>query len=140
MATAQVRPRRYRRPSNHWRSMFGGSAREYVPERGQYYLHFFAKEEPDPNWENPVARKAICEMAIEYWLKKGANRFRADVVNLYSKDISFPDKRILEPDAEMQIPFAHRLNGPRIHEFLKEIQRDVLDKYGEDVMMVGDVL
>jgi oligo-1,6-glucosidase len=126
-----------RRPSNHWRSMFGDSAREYVPERGQYYLHLFAKEQPDLSWENSVARKVIYEMAIEYWLKKGADGFRADVVNLYSKDILFPDKRILEPDAETQIPFAHCLNGPRIHEFLKEIQRDVLDKYGEDVMMVG---
>jgi oligo-1,6-glucosidase len=127
-----------RRPPNNWRSSFGGSAWEYVPERDQYYLHLFAKEQPDLNWENPVARKAIYETAIEYWLKKGVDGFRVDVANLYSKDVSFPDAKILEPDTETQFPFEHCLNGPRIHEFLKEIRRDVLDKYGEDVMMVGE--
>ena len=83
-----------------------------------------------------MARKAIYETAIEYWLKKGADGFRVDVANLYSKDVSFPDAKILEPDAETQFPFEHCLNGPRIHEFLKEIQRDVLNKHSEDVMMV----
>jgi oligo-1,6-glucosidase len=87
-----------------------------------------------------VARKAIYETAIEYWLKKGADGFRVDVSNLYSKEVSFPDTKILEPDAETQFPFEHCLNGPRIHEFLKEIRRDVLDKYGEDVVMVGECL
>lgn len=117
------------------------SAQVLAVVRGdQYYLHLFAKEQPDLNWENPVARKAIYETAIEYWLKKGADGFRVDVANLYSKDVSFPDAKILEPDEETQSPFEHCLNGPRIHEFLKEIRRDVLDKYGEDVMMVGECL
>jgi oligo-1,6-glucosidase len=111
-----------------------------VPERDQYYLHLFAKEQPDLNWENPVARKAIYETAIEYWLKKGVDGFRVNVVNLYSKDVLFPDAKVLEPDAETQFSFEHCLNGPRIHEFLKEIRREVLDKYGEDVMMVGECL
>jgi oligo-1,6-glucosidase len=56
-------------------------------------------------------------------------------VNLYSKDVSFSDARILEPDAETQFSFEHCLNEPRIHEFLKEVRRDVLDKYGGDVMV-----
>jgi oligo-1,6-glucosidase len=107
-----------------------------VVREDQYYLYPFAKEQPDLNWENPVARKAIYETAIEYWLKKGADGFRIDVANLYSKVVSFPDTKILEPDAETQFPFEHCLNGPRIHEFLKEI----LDKYDEDVVMVGECL
>ena len=85
-----------------------------------------------------MVREAIYETAIEYWLKRGADGFRVTVVNPYSKDVSFPDERILEPDAETQFPFKHCLNGPQIREFLREIQRDVLDKYGEDVMMVGE--
>jgi oligo-1,6-glucosidase len=92
-------------------------------------------------WENPAARKAIYATAIEYWLKKGVDGFRVDVVNLYSKNVWFPDAKITEPGAETQWPFEHVLNGPRIHEF-KEIRRDVPDKYGKGdrVMTVGECM
>ena len=110
----------------------------FTKEQPEYYLHLFTKEQPDFNWENPEARKAIYETAIEYWLKKGVDGFRVDVVNLYSKDVSFSDAKVTEPGAEVQWPFEHCLHGPRIHEFLKEIRRDVLGKYGDDVMMVGE--
>ena len=127
-----------RRPPNNWRAFFGGSAWEYEPERDQYYLHLFTKEQPEFNFENPEARKAIYETAIEFWLKKGVDGFRVDTVNLYSKNVSFPDAKIREEGAETHLPLEHCINGPRIHEFLKEIRRDVLSKYGDDVMMVGE--
>jgi oligo-1,6-glucosidase len=128
-----------RRPPNNWRASFGGSAWEYVPERDEYYLHLFTAEQPDLNWEKPEVRKAIYATAIEFWLQKGIDGFRVDVVNVYSKNVAFPDAKITEPGAETQFPFEHVLNGPRIHEFLKEIQRDVLTEYGgEDVMLVGE--
>lgn len=109
-------------------------------ERDEYYLHLFTKEQPDLNWENLQTRKAIYETAIEYWLKKGVDGFRVDVVSVYSTDPSFPDAKATDPGAETQWPFEHCLNGPRIHEFLKEIRRDVLIKYGDDVLIVVECL
>jgi oligo-1,6-glucosidase len=72
-------------------------------------------------------------------LQQGVDGFRVDVVNVYSRNVALPDAKITEPGAETQFPFEHVLNGPRIHEFLKEIRRDVLTKYGgEDAMLVGE--
>ena len=129
-----------RGPPNNWRAAFGGSTWEYVPERDEYYLHLFTKEQPDLNWEDPEVRRAIYATAIESWLERGVDGFRVDTVNLYSKDTAFPDARVLDPSQDLQFPIDHVLNGPRIHEFLKEIRRDVLSRYGGDdgVMMVGE--
>jgi oligo-1,6-glucosidase len=121
-----------RQPPNNWTSFFGGSAWEYVPERDQYYLHLFAKQQPDLNWENEVTRRAIYKSAIEFWLDKGIDGFRVDTVNLYSKDITFPD---LAPGASI---VSQCVNGPRMHEWLQEQRREVLDKYG-DVALVGEL-
>jgi oligo-1,6-glucosidase len=82
-----------RRPPNNWGCFFGGSAWEWVAERGEYYLHLFCPEQPDLNWEHPVTRKAIYDSAIEFWLKKGIDGFRVDTVNLYSKDQRFLDAK-----------------------------------------------
>lgn len=126
-----------RQPPNNWMSLFGGSAWEYIPERDQYYLHLFVPEQPDLNWENPITRKAIYKTAIEFWLDKGINGFRVDTVNLYSKNIEYPDASITNPGAKYQKPFEHVVNGPRIHEWLKEQRRDVIDKYTE-IVLVGE--
>ena len=109
-----------RHPPNNWRAIFGGSAWEYAPERDQYWLHLFVPEQPDLNWENPTTRKAIYESAIEFWLKKGIDGFRVDTVNLYSKDITFPDAPVRDPESEYQISEEFWTNGPRMHEWLKE--------------------
>jgi oligo-1,6-glucosidase len=127
-----------RQPPNNWMSIFGGSAWEYVPERDQYYLHVFLKQQPDLNWENPVTRKAIYKTAIEFWLDKGVDGFRVDTVNLYSKNTKFPDASITSPGEKYQKPFEHILDGPRMHEWLKEQRRDVLDKYNE-IVLVGEL-
>jgi oligo-1,6-glucosidase len=127
-------------PPNNWGASFGGSAWEFVEERQQYYLHLFAKEQPDLNWENPETRYAIHESALRFWFMKGVDGFRIDTANLYSKVQTFPDG-VVDPKGRMA-PYAEAgpyvANGPRIHEFYREIRRDVLDEFG-DPMMVGEL-
>ncbi|KAK9482063.1 glycoside hydrolase superfamily [Lipomyces starkeyi] len=127
-----------RQPPNNWRSIFGGSAWEYVPERDEYYLHLFCVEQPDLNWENQTTRLAIYDSAIEFWLKKGIDGFRVDTVNLYSKDTEYPDAEVVDALSPYQQATKYYVNGPRMHEWLKEIRREVLAKYG-DVMIVGEL-
>ena len=126
-----------RHPPNNWRSFFGGSAWAYAPERDQYYLHLFASQQPDLNWENASTRHAIYDSAIRFWLDRGIDGFRVDTVGLYSKDTSFPDAAVTQPDEPFQQGAAHFVNGPRMHEWLREQRREVLDAYG-DVVMVGE--
>ena len=120
---------------NNWGSIFGsGSAWEYVEERGQYYLHLFAVEQPDLNWENPDLRNEVYEN-MEFWLKKGIDGFRLDSISLISKKQDFPD----DPTAGENgygSPYFGASNGPRVHEFLREMYEKVLSKY--DVMTVGE--
>lgn len=120
---------------NNWGSIFGsGSAWEYVEERGQYYLHLFAVEQPDLNWENPDLRNEVYEN-MEFWLKKGVDGFRLDSISLISKKQEFPD----DPTAGENgygSPYFGASNGPRVHEFLQEMYEKVLSKY--DVMTVGE--
>lgn len=125
---------------NNWKSNFGGSAWAYVPERDQYYLHLCLPEQPDLNWENPATREAIYESAIRFWLRKGIDGFRDDIVNHYSKDITFPDAPIKSPDDEFQpmLP-EYFLNGPHMHEWLQEQRREALAPFGEDIMVIGEL-
>lgn len=120
---------------NNWGSIFGsGSAWEYVEERGQYYLHLFAVEQPDLNWENTDLRNEVYEN-MEFWLKKGIDGFRLDSISLISKKQDFPD----DPTAGENgygSPYFGASNGPRVHEFLQEMYEKVLSKY--DVMTVGE--
>ena len=127
-----------RQPPNNWRSIFGGSAWEYVPERGQYYLHLFVPEQPYLNWELEEVRQAIYKEAIVFWLDRGVDGFRVDTVNLYSKDTSYPDAEITMPGETYQPAFKLFCNGPRMHEWLREQRQQVLDNYG-DVAMVGEL-
>ncbi|RMD43976.1 hypothetical protein DV735_g1089, partial [Chaetothyriales sp. CBS 134920] len=126
-----------RQPPNNWQSIFRGSAWEYVPARDQYYLHLFAVEQPDLNWENEAVRKAIQKTAIEFWLDRGVDGFRVDTANLYSKDTAYPDAEVSFVGEKYQPAFRHFINGPRMHEWLQE-QRAVIEKYG-DIFLVGEL-
>lgn len=120
---------------NNWGSIFGGgSAWEYVPERKQYYLHIFATKQPDLNWENEELRqKLYAEM--RFWLDKGVDGFRLDSISLISKRQDFPDTPDV-PAGQFGSPYIGVSNGPRLHEFLQEMNREVLSQY--DVMTVGE--
>ncbi len=113
-------------PPNNWKSFFSGSAWQWDEITQEYYLHLFAVKQPDLNWENPALRHHIYNM-MHFWLKKGVDGFRMDVIPFLSKDQSFPDS-----DGSLEF-YA---NGPRIHEFLKEMNQEVLSKY--DIMTVGE--
>jgi len=126
-----------RHPPNNWSAIFGGSAWEWVEERQQYYLHLFVTEQPDLNWELEEVRRAIEKEAIAFWLDKGVNGFRVDTCNLYSKDVTYPDAKIVLPDEAYQPAFEHYVNGPKMHDWLQEQRKHCLDKYG-DILMVGE--
>lgn len=115
-------------PPTNWESKFGGSAWEYDETTGQYYLHLFDVTQADLNWENENVRKAVYEM-MHFWLKKGVDGFRLDVINLISKDQRFP-----EDDSDGRKFYT---DGPRIHEFLHEMNQEVFSKY--DIMTVGEM-
>jgi oligo-1,6-glucosidase len=136
------RPARYdedgkRMPPNNWRSFFSGSTWEWDEHTQEYYLHLFAKQQPDLNWENPETRKAIYDSAMEFWLKKGVDGFRVDTVNMYSKGTELPDAPIIDAGVFEQPAPGLFCNGPRMHEFLREINTQVLSKY--DTMTVGEL-
>ncbi|MFM5182104.1 alpha,alpha-phosphotrehalase [Aeromonas veronii] len=114
---------------NNWQSKFGGSAWELDPATGQYYLHLFAREQADLNWENPAVRAEVKNI-IHFWAKKGVDGFRLDVINLISKDQAFPNDEIGDGR-------RFYTDGPRIHEFLQDVSRDVFAPVGS--MTVGEM-
>jgi len=111
-------------PPNNWIAWFGGSAWTKDEKSGRYYLGSFSPHQPDLNWENPALRKAVFDM-MRWWLDKGIDGFRLDAISFISKQ-DFSDG-----DIKKKLP-----NGPRIHEYLKEMRSEVLSKY--DVMTVGE--
>ncbi len=119
-------------PPNNWGSFFSGSAWQYDETTDQYYLHYFTKKQPDLNWENPKVRKEIYEI-IDFWFKKGVDGFRMDVISVISKPPGLPDTTY---DSFQDTIMKDYANGPRIHEFLKEMNKEVLSKY--DIMTVGE--
>lgn len=119
---------------NNWGSCFSGSAWEYSPETDMYYLHLFSKKQPDLNWENEVVRKEVFSM-MNWWCEKGIDGFRMDVISLISKDQAYPDGEKGD-NAIYGNAFPYTANGPRVHEFLQEMNREVMSKY--DVMTVGE--
>lgn len=114
---------------NNWQSKFGGSAWELDSATGQYYLHLFAREQADLNWENPAVRAEVKKI-IHFWAKKGVDGFRLDVINLISKDQRFPND-------ETGDGRRFYTDGPRIHEFLQDVSRDVFAPVG--AMTVGEM-
>ncbi|TNI83085.1 alpha,alpha-phosphotrehalase [Aeromonas sobria] len=114
---------------NNWQSKFGGSAWALDEITGQYYLHLFAREQADLNWENPAVRAEVKNI-IHFWAKKGVDGFRLDVINLISKDQAFPNDEIGDGR-------RFYTDGPRIHEFLHDVSRDVFAPVG--AMTVGEM-
>lgn len=106
-------------PPNDMRAAFGGSAWTYVPELGQWYFHQFAVEQPDLNWDNPRLRRELYDM-MNFWADKGVAGFRLDVIDQIAKD---PDRKITA-------------NGPRLHEFFRELSREALSREG--LVSVGE--
>ena len=117
---------------NNWQSFFGGDAWEYDEERGAYFLHLFTKKQPDLNWENPKLRQEVYDL-MRFWFDKGIDGFRMDVIPLISKRLDYPDA---ESDDFTEVIRTLYANGPRLHEFLKEMNQEVSSKY--DVMTVGE--
>ena len=121
-------------PPNNWISCFSPSVWEWDEGTQQFYLHYFSVKQPDLNWENPKVREEVYDI-MRFWLDKGVDGFRMDVINLISKDLSFPDDPAVTAGG-LDNSLAVAANGPRVHEFLREMNREVLSKY--PVMTVGE--
>lgn len=119
-------------PTN-WESKFGGSAWQFNEETGQYYLHLFDVTQADLNWENEQLRQEVYDM-MHFWFKKGVDGFRLDVINLISKDQKYPDDDGSVPPGDGRKFYT---DGPRVHEFLQEMNREVFSKY--DPITVGEM-
>ncbi|WP_370222302.1 alpha-glucosidase [Cytobacillus sp.] len=120
---------------NNWGSNFGGSAWELDDNTGEYYLHLFSKKQPDLNWDNPELRNEIYDM-MTWWLEKGIDGFRMDVVNFISKVEGLPDDEP-KPGKKYASGSKYYRNGPRIHEYLREMNEKALSNY--NVMTVGEM-
>lgn len=131
---------------NQWGSYFGGSAWEYCPERGEYFFHQYSKKQPDLNWENPAVRRAVYDM-MNWWLDRGIDGFRMDVITQVSKTIDRNGKLPGEPGSEIEdypvgpegysSPFPWCSDGPRVDEFLAEMRREVFEGR-EGFLTVGE--
>ena len=120
-------------PTN-WGSYFSGSAWQFDKDSGQYYLHLFAKEQTDLNWENPNVRHSVYDM-MNWWANKGVDGFRMDVINLISKPAKYEDGPLNTGEQYANVePIV--ANGHRVHEFLKEMNDNVMSKH--DMVTVGE--
>ena len=120
-------------PPNNWLSAFGGPAWTRDPRTGQWYLHLFLAEQPDLNWSSPGVVEAM-HGVLRFWLDRGVDGFRADVIHLIGKDEELPDREGELAHIDPVGAYEH----PRTHELLREIRR-VLDQYEGDRVMVGEV-
>jgi len=121
-------------PPNNWGSFFSGSAWQYDETTAMYYLHLFTKKQPDLNWENSTLRNEVYDM-MKWWLDKGIDGFRMDVINLIAKDPAYLDAPKSDGVLYGKVnPFG--INSAKIHEYLQEMNREVLSKY--DIMTVGE--
>jgi oligo-1,6-glucosidase len=124
----------WRAQPNNWISAFSGPAWELDEATGEYYLHLFSRRQPDLNWENPDVRAAIYAM-MNWWLDRGIDGFRMDVINKISKTPGLPDG---VPGAGGRLGAEQYVSGPRIHEFLQEMHREVFE--GRDALLnVGEM-
>ena len=126
-----------REPTN-WESFFGGPAWEWNAATGEYFLHMFSRRQPELNWDHPPLREAVFEV-MRFWLAKGVDGFRMDVINLISKhrgaDGQLPDAPATRPGF-LQSGFALVADGPRLHEHLRAMRRCALDAF--DTLTVGE--
>jgi oligo-1,6-glucosidase len=120
-----------RTPPNNYVSYFSGSAWTLDPKTNEYYLHYFAVKQPDLNWENPKVRQEVFSI-MRFWLDKGVDGFRMDVIPLLSKPTGIPDLTA----EQLKVPPNAYANGPHLAEYLREMNSEVLSKY--DAMTVGE--
>ncbi|TPX11581.1 uncharacterized protein E0L32_007792 [Thyridium curvatum] len=136
------KPARYdadgnRMPPTNWRGYFACSTWTWDEHTQEYYLHLYATDQPDLNWENEECRHAIYENTMKFWLDRGIDGFRIDTVNKYSKRTEYADAPVTEPDMPHQPAPEMWCNGPRIHEFIREMQAKALAPYG--AVSVGEL-
>ncbi|MEN2769034.1 glycoside hydrolase family 13 protein [Ornithinibacillus xuwenensis] len=125
----------WRKEPNNWESTFSGSAWQYDEQTGEYFLHIFSKKQPDLNWENETLRNEIYSM-MNWWLEKGIDGFRMDVINFISKAPGLPDAP--NPEGKKYVGGGqYYINGPRIHDYLQEMNQKVLSSY--DILTVGEM-
>lgn len=117
---------------NNWGSCFSGPAWEYDKTTDMYFLHLFSKKQPDLNWDNPAVRQDVFDM-MNWWMKKGVDGFRMDVISLISKEPGLPDK---EPGINGYATFNVSANGPHVHEYLQEMRQKALNN--ADTITVGE--
>ncbi|MFI6584230.1 alpha-glucosidase [Embleya sp. NPDC050493] len=122
---------------NNWGSFFSGSAWQLDAASGEYYLHLFSPKQPDLNWENPEVRQAVYAL-MRWWLDRGVDGFRMDVINLISKDPDLPDGR-LHGDGLYGDGSPYYVCGPRVHEYLQEMHREVFAGRPERLLTVGEM-
>ncbi|MCM3584613.1 alpha-glucosidase [Mesobacillus maritimus] len=129
------RPGKDGKEPNNWESTFSGSAWQYDETTDEYFLHLFSKKQPDLNWENPKLRQEVYKM-MKWWLDKGVDGFRMDVINFISKVPGLPDAP--NPEGKKYVGGGqYFIDGPRIHEFFAEMNQEVLSQY--DIMTVGEM-
>lgn len=146
----------YDAPPNNWQSCFDGSAWTYVPDRDQYYYHYFMKQQPDLNWHNPAVKQAMWD-AVRFWLDMGVDGFRLDALGTIYEDPALTPhtvpldlaglRHLIEtattPEARKQAygyfaeMFKYQWGGPGLHDLMKEL-RAILDEYPGDRMLVGE--
>ena len=122
-------------PPNNWDSIFSGSAWNYYPEKKQWALHLFSKKQMDFNWENENLRRELYDM-INWWLEKGVDGFRLDVISFISKTPGLPDGQELIGTLMGFKGVEHYFYGPRLHEYLREMNENTFSKY--DAFTVGE--
>lgn len=128
------RPGKEGKEPNNWGAAFSGSAWQYDEMTDEYYLHLFSKKQPDLNWDNEKVRQDVYEM-MKFWLEKGIDGFRMDVINFISKEEGLP---AVETEEEGYVSgHKHFMNGPNIHKYLHEMNEEVLSHY--DIMTVGEM-
>lgn len=120
-----------KKPPNNWLSLIDGGAWEYNEKNKEYYLHVFAKKQPDLNMDNPAVRNEVKDI-MRFWLNMGVDGFREDVITLISKKEGLPNGFPLPAATGME----HYFNGPNVQKYLGEFKKDVLDKY--DCFVVGE--
>jgi len=125
------RPAKDGHEPNNWTSFFSGSAWKFDSTTNEYYLHLFAVKQPDLNWDNPKVRNEVYDL-MKFWLDKGVDGFRMDVIPFISKPAGLADI----PPEYLSRPQYFYTQGPHLHEYLREMNKEVLSKY--DVMTVGE--
>ncbi|CAK4031021.1 probable alpha-glucosidase (maltase) [Lecanosticta acicola] len=129
-------PKRF--PPNNWESVFKGTAWEYDEATDEYYLRMFAREQPDLNWDCKEMREAVYD-DMRFWLDKGVAGFRIDVINMISKPPGLPDAPVTNPKSDVQKAEDLVTNGPRVHEYIQEMRREVFDRYPDSVT-IGEII